>query len=182
MKIMNFQNQFNLMNQNNMVNPILLQNFQFNILNMNSVNIYDCFEYNQKMEYFTGENSMYCNNCKIQCPASYFTSLYTTPEVLIIVLNRGKGIEFNVKLEFEEDLNLQNFVHFKQTGFMYKLIGVVTHLGESGASGHFIAYARSPIDNLWYRYNDDIVSKVINIKKEIIDYAMPYILFFQKIN
>ena len=182
MKIMNFQNQFNLMNQNNMVNPILLQNFQFNILNMNSVNIYDCFEYNQKMEYFTGENSMYCNNCKIQCPASYFTSLYTTPEVLIIVLNRGKGIEFNVKLEFEEDLNLQNFVHFKQTGFMYKLIGVVTHLGESGASGHFIAYARSPIDNLWYRYNDDIVSKVINTKKEIIDYAMPYILFFQKIN
>ena len=54
-------------------------------------------------------------------------------------------------------------------------------MGESGASGHFIAYCRNPIDYNWYRYNDDIVSKVNNFQKEIIDYAMPYILFFQKV-
>ncbi len=69
----------------------------------------------------------------------------------------------------------------KQSGCIYKLIGVVTHLGESGASGHFIAYCRSPIDNQWYRYNDDIVTKVNNFQREIIEYAMPYILFFQKV-
>ena len=65
---------------------------------------------------------------------------------------------------------------------MFKLIGVVTHLGESDASGHFIAYSKSPIDDKWYKYNDDLVTKVINFKEEIIDYAMPYILFFQKSN
>ena len=175
---LNYQNMLN-------INPMLYQqnfiNFQMNLQNMNSVNINDCFQYNEKMEYFTGENAMYCNNCKQQLPASYCTKLYTGPDTLIIVLNRGKGIEFKVKLEFYEDLNLMNFIQYQQTGYMYKLIGVVTHMGESGASGHFIAYCKSPIDLQWYRYNDDIVTKVIEFKKEIIDYAMPYILFFKKI-
>ena len=175
------------MNQNTMkMNPMIYQQnlayFQLNIQNINSVNIYDCFEYNQKIEYFTGENSMYCNICQKQLPASYFTKLYTTPAILIIVLNRGQGIEFNVKLEFEENLNLNKFVKLPDTGYMYQLMGVVTHLGESGANGHFIAYCKSPINKLWYRYNDDFVTKVKDFKKEIIDYAMPYILFFQKIN
>ena len=186
MKIQLLTNQFEQMYYNiKMMNPFLYQqyfaNFKLNINNMKSVNIIDCFQYNQKMEYFTGENSMYCNKCNVQCSAYYQTKLFSAPQILIIVLNRGKGIEFIVKLEFFEDLNLANFIENKNAGFMYKLIGVVTHLGESGASGHFIAYCRSPIDNQWYRYNDDLVSKVNNFYEEIINYAMPYILFFQNI-
>ena len=151
MKINNLKNQFNLMCQNNMMMNLMMQNFNYNIQNINSVNIYDCFDYNQKLEFFTGENSMYCNNCKSQQPASYNTLLFTAPEIMIIVLNRGKGIEFNVKLDFYEELNLQNYVQFNNFGYLYNLIGVVTHLGESGASGHFIAYSKSPVDNQWYR-------------------------------
>ena len=69
----------------------------------------------------------------------------------------------------------------KNTGFMYNLIGVVTHIGESGPSGHFIAYCRSPIDNNWYQYNDNFVFPVKDFINEVINYAMPYILFYQKI-
>ena len=183
-KIMQCQNQLMLMNQNMMsmnMNPLLYQNF-LNMQNSNVVNIFDCFDYNQKFEVFIGENSMYCNNCKQQLPASYQTILYTTPEILILVLNRGKGIEFKVKLEFPEKLNLENYVKMKNTGYQFQLIGVVTHMGESGASGHFIAYCKSPIDKEWYRYNDDLVTTVTNFQKEIIDYAMPYILFYEKVD
>ena len=186
-KIELLTNQFMLMNQNlfNM-NPMLFQQYLFNFKlkcqNINKVDINDCFLFNQKMEHFTGQNAMYCNNCKLQCPASYCTQLYTVPKILIIVLNRGKGIEFNVKLDFYEYLNLEQFVEIKKTGINYQLIGVVTHMGESGASGHFIAYCKSPIDGQWYKYNDDIVTKVNKFKEEIIDYAMPYILFFQIMN
>ena len=35
-----------------------------NISNNDEINIYDCFEYNQKIEYFTGENGIYCSYCK----------------------------------------------------------------------------------------------------------------------
>ena len=60
---------------------------------------------------------------------SYCTILYTIPEILIIILNRRKGIEFKVKLEFYEDLNLEYFLENKNSGCMYKLMGVVTYLG-----------------------------------------------------
>ena len=67
-------------------------------------------------------------------------------------------------------------------GFMYDLVGVVTHMGDSSASGHFIAYCKSPIDHYWYGYNDDLVFPVKDFVNEVINYAMPYILFYQKIN
>ena len=70
---------------------------------------------------------------------------------------------------------------YAKTGGVFDLIGVVTHMGESGASGHFVAFCRSPIDEQWYNYNDDLCFPVNNFKKDVIDYAMPYILFYQKV-
>ena len=176
-------NQFIQANQIMMsMNPMFCQqNFINNNQIINSVNLDDCFRYNQKIENFSGENSMYCNNCQTQSPAVYKTILTTGPEILIIILNRGKGIQFKVKCEFVSQLNLYEYIEMKNTGFMYDLIGVVTHIGEHGPSGHFIAYCRSPIDNNWYQYNDDLVFPVKDFVNEVINYAMPYILFYQKI-
>ena len=184
-KIELLTNQFMQMNQNLFImNPMLFQQylftFQLNCQNINKVDINDCFLYNQKIDLFKGENSMYCNNCKKTCPSSYCTQIFIAPKILIIVLNRGKGIEFKVKLDFTEYLNLENFIEIKKSGFNYRLIGVITHMGESGVRGHFIAHCRSPIDNQWYKYNDDIVSKVVNFNDEIIKNSLPYILFYQK--
>ena len=87
-------------------------------------------------------------------------------------------------MEFCPELNLTNFFEAKQNNqsIIYDLIGVVTHMGESGASGHFIATCKSPIDGLWYQYNDDLAYRVKDFNKEILNYAMPYILFYQKRN
>ena len=150
--------------------------------NTTSVNLDDCFRYNQKFEEFTGENAMYCNCCQAQASARYQTLLSTGPEILILILNRGKGIEFKVKCEFVQQLNLYEYIEMKNTGFMYDLVGVVTHMGGSDSSGHFIAICKSPIDHCWYQYNDDLVFPVKDFVNEVINYAMPYILFYQKIN
>ena len=186
-KIQEQINNFINTNQNYMyINPTLYQQnlnlFQNNCQKINSVNLDDCFRYNQKMETFSGDNAMYCNNCQMRCNSNYQTLLSTSPEILVLILNRGKGIEFKVKCEFVLQLNLYEYVEMKNTGFMYELIGVVTHMGESGSSGHFIAYCKNPIDNLWYQYNDDLVFPVTNFVNEVVNYAMPYILFYQKIN
>ena len=130
----------------------------------------------------TGNNIMYCNYCRQTCNTSMRTILSTGPEILIIILNRGKGIQYKVKINFLEEINLENFIEMKQTGCIYKLIGVITHLGESGMGGHFIAYCKNPISYEWNKYNDSIVSPVKNFKTEVIDYAMPYLLFYQKAN
>ena len=170
-------------NQNNInMNQLFQQNLnKIQLLQNNQVNIFDCFEYNQKPESFVGENAMYCNTCKIQLPATYSTYLYSAPKLLILVLNRGTGIQFKVKLEFYTELNLSYFIQLRPNNknIIYDLVGVVTHMGESGSSGHFIATCKSPIDKLWYQYNDDLVFRVDDFNNQILNYAMPYILFYQ---
>ena len=162
---------FKLSNYNNQI-----MNFNYN----NIVDIYECFEYDKKINIMSGANAMYCNYCKQTCQSSMCTVLTTGPQILILLLNRGKGIEFNVKINFYEDLNLLNYIQMNNTGFNYKLIGVITHIGESGMGGHFIAYCRGPIYNGWYKYNDSIVTPVGNFQSEVINFAMPYLLFYQK--
>ena len=116
--------------------------------------------------------------------AAYSTLLTTAPKVLILLLNRGAGIQFKVKLEFSTELDITNYIQRKigNGNIKYKLIGVITHLGESGEGGHFIAHCLSPIDNGWYTYNDSIVKEIDDFQKQIIDLGMPYLLFYQRID
>ena len=164
-----------------MSNQFNYNNFNGNF-NINEVSIYDCFDYERKQNFMSGENSMYCNYCKGNHDCYMYTNLFTGPKILIILLNRGKGIEFNVKLNFPDKLYLNNYIQFQNSGFMYKLIGVITHIGESGMGGHFIAYCVDPITNQWNKYNDSIVTEVKDFQNEIINFAMPYLLFYQKFN
>ena len=173
-------NQMQNMNNNNIFNQNnLMNNPKYQKLNNNIVDIIDCFEYNQKVDFFSGSDQIYCNQCKNTSNANYVSLLETAPKVLIILLNRGSGIQFKIKLEFTEELDITNYVNQKNGNIKYKLIGVITHLGESGESGHFIAHCLSPIDNNWYTYNDAIVSKIDDIQKQIIDLGMPYLLFYK---
>ena len=180
----NYQTYFFIIFPLEEVRKYKLNNFnQFNnMYNNNEVNIYECFEYEKKINYMNGQNAMHCNYCQRTCDSSMCTVLTTGPEVLIIILNRGKGIEFNVKINFVERLNLANYIQFGNTGVNYELIGVITHMGESSMSGHFIAYCKNPISKTWYQYNDAMVNPVNNFKTEVIDYATPYLLFYQKMH
>ena len=199
----NMMNNFNISNNfnNNMINSLNLNNNLYNALNYNcsyntnlnnvnsnynnnfstdEVSLFDCFEYSQKINLMSGENQMYCNFCRKNNDCCMQTILTDGPEILILLLNRGKGIEFNVKILFDEYLNLSQFFQIK-ANYNYKLIGVITHIGESSMSGHFIAYCRDPInEKSWIKYNDSLVSDVTDFQKEVIDFAMPYLLFYQK--
>ena len=149
----------------------------------NNVTIYECFYYNQKSDLFTGENKNYCNICRQLWDSVYTSKIYVTPNILIIILNRGKGNIYKVKLDFNDSIDITQFVLQKdKPQLMYSLYGVITHIGESGPNAHFIASCKSPIDNQWYRYNDAMVNPINNVQKEIIDFGTPYILFYYKNN
>ena len=145
------------------------------------VSIYDCFDYDKKINNMIGQNQMYCNYCKANTNSTMVTKLITGPEILILLLNRGKGLEFDVKINFVEYLNLEKYIENKNTGYYYELLGVITHIGENGQGGHFIAYCRDPFTNVWSKYNDAIVTEVNDFKKDILDFANPYLLFYQKL-
>jgi ubiquitin C-terminal hydrolase len=180
-KIQKFQNQFNLINNNSMLYQQNLSLFQSISLNINSVNIDDCFQYNE-MECFNKENKIYCNRCKNQIPFSFSSKLYTTPEILIIILDRLKDNEFDVKLEFNEEINLVNYVQMKDFGYIYNLIGVIGQFPDLNLIENLISCIKSPIDSEWYGFKDDIIYKVYDFKRQIKDNLKPYILFYQKAN
>ena len=148
----------------------------------NEVSLEDCFIYNQKSEIFTGENRNYCNICKQLFDSNYKSKIYVSPNILILILNRGKGNIYNIKLNFSEVIDITQFVLEKdKTHINYILYGVITHIGQSGPNAHFIASCKSPIDDNWYRYNDSMVNPISDVQKEVIEFGTPYILFYQKI-
>ena len=141
------------------------------------IDLYECFEYNSKIDSMTGENQMFCNNCNKLYDALYSTILYSGPYYLIINLNRGKGAVYECKVNFPEQLNLFNYITYKQGVTVYELYAVICHLGPSSMSGHFVAYCRNRIDNKWYLYNDAIVTLCSSYNQY--NDGMPYILFYK---
>jgi ubiquitin C-terminal hydrolase len=141
------------------------------------VNLLECFNYYCKVDLMNGDNQMYCNICKINCDALYSTSLYSLPNNLIINLNRGKNAIYNCKVNFPEKLNLLDFVTFQEGNTYFELYAVISHLGPSSMSGHFIAYCKHKKDKMWYKYNDSIVERCA--QKDEFRSGMPYILFYQ---
>ena len=146
-----------------------------------NVTLEDCFEQNESQELLNGENKIFCNNCHRMSDALSYNKLNTCPEVLTIILNRGKGLEFDVRFTFPLKLYIRKFVKYINCSASYELIGVITHLGQNNMGGHFIAYCKSPVDKKWYCYNDAFVNPIRDVEKEVNSKGIPYVLFYQRI-
>ena len=142
----------------------------------NSVRINDCFEYYQRNEKVP---SYFCNYCQNNIHGMSQTRFVNLPKTLIINLNRGKGLEFNINIVFEEYLNLRNYVYSPVSPYYYELVGVITHFGENDSGGHFIAYCKNCNNCEWYKYNDQFVTKCTF--NEVVNNGLPYVLFYSYI-
>ena len=142
------------------------------------LNLTHCLEQYKELTYFTGENKIFCNKCRMQRDTLNSNVLYSLPPYLIIILNRGKGKSFDCIVEYPEYLNLENYVMCPQSICNYRLSGVICHLGESGMSGHFISICRHRINNEWYCYNDATVTRCKD-QQNAYKKKSAYILFYE---
>jgi hypothetical protein len=142
--------------------------------------LYDCFSYNYQNKIKDFER---CYKCE-----SYFNlieKIYQTPKVLIIILDRGPNKKIQQTIEFEEYINLKEYVDddYKGNKNEFKLIGVITHFGSSGGFGHYISYCLCD-DNNYYCFNDSNVSLITEKGKKIdinsLYKGSAYVLFYQK--
>ena len=77
------------------------------------INLYECFDYYQKIEVMTGDNQMYCNICKDNKDALYSTILYSAPKYLIINIDYGKDKKYQPSsVEFDDIIDITQFVEF----------------------------------------------------------------------
>ena len=139
----------------------------------------DCFAHSEQVEHFSGDNQMFCNDCNHLEDADYQSMLYTVPNVISIVLNRGRAnLDFQEDFIFGLDLDIKKYIHNESYKHgKYYLIGMVVHSGESSMAGHFIAYCRMDKKSKWYCYNDAWVYECEDIEKKLSE-NKPYILFY----
>ena len=137
------------------------------------MNIYDCFDYSQKIYTLQDDDAIPCNYCGNINKSYYRTIIYTPPEILILILDRSQ--QTNIKLEFLEDLNLLNYIKFNDVGKMFKLISVIKE-----ENGNFIACCKNLNEQQWYRYDENSISKITNFKSQIVDSGLVHVLFYQK--
>ena len=148
-------------NINNVANPIL----KFD----------HCFQFLSKGELF---QDTYCQKCKNTGISKYKESIYLIPNYLIIILNRGKGNIFKCTVDIPLIFDSSNYEE-RDKNKKYELIGIVSHFGESGMGGHFIAFCKHNMDNKWRCYNDSVVTECQN---DFLNKGTPYILFYKYMN
>ena len=161
---------------------IMTPNMMTDILNNNRVFIMDCFEYFQNPVLMNGENKIYCNICKKKNDANFRTKIYYPPNIMILILDRGKNLQFKVGIDFLPSIDITQFIDKNYNNGLkaeYELYAVLTE--ENKENVHFIAFCKSHDGSKkWYCYND---SKVIEIKdfiKQVHNYGIPYILFYER--
>ena len=181
----NFYNFRNGVNNNmNSLNPRTIAQSRFNRSSnikkeeKKKLTLDDCFKMNKNVENLVGDNRIYCNNCRSQQDGVMFDEIHKAPNVLIIILNRGRGNVFECDVDFPQDLDLSNYITNPMSPKNYELIGVISHLGESSMEGHFIAYCKH-FDGNWYLFNDSIVKPVAG---DGMYSGIPYILFYKNKN
>ena len=144
----------------------------------NSINIMDGFDHYQRQISLTGNNMIYCNYCQGQTNAFQYNAMFSSPDYLIINLNRGKNKTLNVKVDLMEFIDITKYVESQVDSGKFKLISVITHLGESGTSGHFIAFCFVERENSWFKFNDTIVTK--SNFQEASNFGDSYVLIYQR--
>ena len=145
----------------------------------NVINIYDCFDFYQKQDFMIGENKINCNLCHRLSNSINQTKIIISPNILIINLDRGKGIKDNIKISFDEYLELKNYIYYPESPHFYELIGIICHLNSSDMNKNFIAFCKNSENIKWYKFNDEIV-KESNII-EALNCGIPYVLFYNYI-
>ena len=147
------------------------------------VAIQDCFLQFKEAELLSEANQIYCNSCGKLSNAENTNKFKTLPKKMTMIFNRGKGIEFNVKIKHADYIDPWDILDLDPTNCQcFQWINVranLLHAGPSGMAGHFYSAIRSGKDNKPRTYNDVMVSDRSTIEAGIQygSHEMPYVWF-----
>jgi len=152
----------------------------------------ECLKDFSKEELLTDDNQYKCKQCDKKVDATKRMFIWEQPYVLIVHLKRfsysNKSRRFNratktsSKVVFPMDnLNLEDNssdIHKYSSSGNYSLKSVIDHQGSYGG-GHYIAYCKNAVNDLWYRFNDSHITHIPNsdVEEEVIT-KDAYVLFY----
>ena len=169
------------------VNNYLCQNGRRNALvnqegTNPDINLYECFDYYQKIELMTDGNKQFCNFCNALRDTYVTSFIYSTPRYLIINLDRGEEPIYKGNVFPHSQLNIGKYVSYKGCPTTYELYAVICQLKNSSRGDKIVAYCKNRIDNKWYLYNNEKVILCTDENKKDCLPGMYYILFYEECN
>lgn len=128
------------------------------------------------------ENAYKCQKCKKKCQAKKRFTVHRAPNVATFQLkrfdyNRMFGGKITKFVQYPETLNMRPYMS-ESTGpaIIYKLFGVLVHLGGSCNSGHYYCYVRNS-NGTWFNMDD---ARVTSVGLNTVLNQNAYILFYVK--
>ena len=89
-----------------------------------------------------------------------------------------------IEFDFHNEIKIiqKNYENNNSQNILYELYGVVTCTNQTEPTEqHFVAFCKCSINNKWYKYDYTKISDSINdIQKDIIEYKVPFVLFYKK--
>ena len=165
---------------------IMTPNMMTDIINNNRVFIMDCFEYFQNPTVLKEDKKLYCEICQKKTDSNFRTKLYFPPNIMILIFDRGENIKYKVGIDFVPTIDITQFIDQEftvETKFEYELYGIITFIGENIKSGKYIAFCKCHDESKkWVCYNDENVVDIVDFIKQVHNYGLPSVLFYERIN
>jgi len=127
----------------------------------------------------------YCNYCNQKTEMEMHSSIYSSPNIFIFLINRNKFNSndfdenlFNLNVRLDKIISLKGKIEKNNCPQVYELFGIV-----SLYKCKYVSFCQSSIDNCWYFYHEEIVEKVEEQKVEFYhqnNTFIPCILFYKK--
>uniref|UniRef100_A0A673J498 Ubiquitin carboxyl-terminal hydrolase n=1 Tax=Sinocyclocheilus rhinocerous TaxID=307959 RepID=A0A673J498_9TELE len=161
------------------------------------VTLQDCLAAFFARDELKGDNMYSCEKCKKHdmvflvgnCQQNVifcFVEILSPQQILCIHLKRFRHeLMFSTKISTHvsfplEGLEMQPFLakDCSAQTTTYDLLSVICHHGTA-SSGHYIAYCRNELNQLWYEFDDQSVTEV---SESCVQNAEAYVLFYKKNN
>ncbi|KNC48127.1 ubiquitin carboxyl-terminal hydrolase [Thecamonas trahens ATCC 50062] len=116
-------------------------------------------------EVMDGDNKVFCSKCEGKHAATRAIELEELPSSLVVQVKRftydmvtfqKKKIHTNIS--YPQSLNPGRLVpNADFPAHEYRVWAILEHAGATTSAGHYIAFLREPINQYWYRFNDEEV-------------------------
>ncbi|XP_053965864.1 ubiquitin carboxyl-terminal hydrolase 20 [Anastrepha ludens] len=149
-----------------------------------SVTLYDCMSSFFSADELKGDNMYSCEKCNKLRTGIKYSQILELPEVLCIHLKRFRhDLSYSSKISSPvhfplEGFDMKPYLHkdCKSTVTSYNLVSVICHHGTVGG-GHYTCFARNPVTDRWYRYDDQHVTEV---PPSAVQNCQAYVIFYRK--
>ena len=146
------------------------------------LNLMDCLDYYQKTQTLLGDNGLLCPVCNHLTESTAINNIYSTKEVLIFYFEKDENNEDNFNFDFNEIINLTDYIQYKRDGEKNKekffLTGIVNFSENNYGKGKYKAFCNMSKNNVWYCYDNENVYPVDF--KDIKTNGFPILLFYHK--